>query len=102
MENFKGLVCPVCSSNYFAIKYEAGYIYSYAIDSNAPGLQNNDEFLPFLFDGREQKETKQYIECVTCGSKYPCYFNHWENDISIQVLQNAVSLENRLQEPAEL
>jgi len=96
MKSFKGLACPVCSNGNFAIKYEAGYIYTYVIDSNAPGLKNNEEFLPFMFDRRDQKETKQYIECCTCGSKYPCYFNYWENSISAQALQNAVSLENRL------
>lgn len=96
MENIKGLICPICGNSGFVIKYEAGYIYTYTIDSNAPGLKNNEEFLPFLFDRRDQKETKQYIECITCNSKYPCYFNHWDRNISIQALQNAISPESRL------
>ena len=99
MKYSSGVVCPVCKNNQLAIKYEAGYIYTYAIDSNAPGLKNNEEFLPFLFDRRDQKEATQYIECNGCGSKYPCCFNHWDNGISITALQNAVSLENRLQQP---
>lgn len=94
MEGMIGLVCPICRSCHFAIKYEAAFVYSYIIDSNAPGLNNNDEFLPFLFDRREQKQTQQYIECTICGSKYPCYFNHWDNNISIQTLQNAISIDN--------
>lgn len=96
MKNNSSLVCPMCKSNQLAIKYEAGYIYSYTIDSNAPGLKNNEEFLPFLFDRRDQKESKQYIECGSCGAKYPCCFNHWENGVTIQALQNAISPENRL------
>lgn len=90
------LICPICNNNHFMIKYEAGYIYSYLIDSNAPGLKNDEEFLPFLFDRREQKETRQYIECSSCGSKYPCYFNHWDKNISMQALQDAICPENRL------
>lgn len=88
------LVCPVCKNSNFLIKYEATYVYSYIIDSNAPGLRNTDEFLPFMFDNREQKDTKQYLECNTCGSIFNCYFNQLDKKISAQDLQSAISLKN--------
>jgi len=91
MSDTKLLVCPVCNSNNFLIKYEATYVYSYFIDSDAPGLRNTDEFLPFMFDNREQKETKQFLECNTCGSIYKCYFNHWDSKIDLKDLQAAIS-----------
>lgn len=90
------LKCPVCGSSQFMLRYEARYVYSYCIDSNAPGLKNDEEFLPFLFDGREQKEARQYIECDTCCSKYPCYFNQWDKSIGIRYLQDALRPENRI------
>jgi hypothetical protein len=85
------LVCPNCSNSNFLIKYEATYVYSYIIDSDAPGLRNKDEFLPFMFDNREQKDTKQFLECITCGSKFRCYFNQWDNKIGLKTLQDAIS-----------
>lgn len=91
------LKCPVCGHRDFLIKYEATYVYSYVVDSNAPGLRNDYEFLPFMFDNREQKETKQFIECHTCRTKFPCYFNHLDRNIGLDVLQNAISQENILQ-----
>jgi hypothetical protein len=72
------------------MKYEATYVYSYFIDSDAPGLSNTEEFLPYMFDNREQKETKQYLECNTCGSVYKCYFNIWDKKIDIKDLQAAI------------
>ena len=75
MSDIEILICPVCKNNNFLIKYEATYVYSYIIDSDAPGLRNTDEFLSFMFDNREQKDTKQYLECNNCGSIFNCYFN---------------------------
>lgn len=85
------LLCPVCNNSNFLIKYEATYVYSYIIDSDAPGLRNKNEFLPFMFDNREQKDTKQFVECITCGSKFRCYFNQWDNKIGFKALQEAIS-----------
>jgi hypothetical protein len=76
------------------IRYEATYVYSYFIDSDAPGLKNDREFLPFMFDNREQKDSKQYIECNSCMTKFPCFFNEWDNGIGFADLQKAVSLEH--------
>ena len=91
MSDTKLLVCPVCKGNSFLLKYEATYVYSYFIDSDAPGLKNTDEFLPFMFDNREQTETKQFLECNTCGSVYKCYFNQWDKKVGIKELQAAIS-----------
>jgi hypothetical protein len=91
MSDTKLLICPICKSNSFSLKYEATYVYSYIIDSDAPGLNNTEEFLPFMYDNREQKETKQFLECNTCGSIYKCYFNQWDKKIGIKDLQAAIS-----------
>ena len=78
MRDTKLLVCPVCKTNSFLLKHKATCVYSYLIDSDAPKLKNTDEFLPFMFDNREQIETKQFLECNTCGSNFMCYFNQWD------------------------
>ncbi len=63
--------CPICNCTNLTLRYEASYVYSYILDSNAPGLKNTDEFLSFLYDKREQKDTRTYIECNHCGTQYP-------------------------------
>lgn len=67
--------CPNCSGSRFLIKYEATYVYSYNVDSDAPGFKNTTEFLPFMFDKREQKDAKQYLECQVCGRQFPYYLD---------------------------
>ncbi len=86
------LVCPVCGSGRFLLKHEATYVYSYIVDSesNAPGLNNEVEFLPFLYDNREQKNTKQYLECGSCGASFPCYFDHWDSKVGLNALHEAI------------
>ena len=91
IDNPMQLVCPVCKSSSFLLKYEATYVYSYVIDSDAPGLNNNEYFFSFLYDDREQKESKQFLECDSCGSKFRCYFNHWDNKIGVKNLQDAIN-----------
>lgn len=66
--------CPICSSSELTLRYEASYIYSYVIDSDAPGLKNSEEFLSFLYDRREQKDTRTYVECNQCKTQYPYTF----------------------------
>lgn len=86
----KQLVCPVCNANKFIIRYQATYVYSYLIDSDAPGSHNTEEFLPFMYDNREQQDTKQFLECRECGTKYDCYFNQWDKGKSLSDLQKAI------------
>ncbi len=69
------LECPVCKSRKLSMKYEAKYVYTYVIDNDAPGLKNDTEFLPFLYDKREQTEASQYIQCSLCGATFPCYYS---------------------------
>lgn len=94
MSDTNSLVCPVCNSTNFLIKYEATYVYSYIIDSDAPGLRNSTEFLPFLFDNREQKDTKQFLECDKCGTRFVCYFDQMDKKVDIKELQSAISSKN--------
>jgi len=63
-------LCPVCRSSRLIMKYEAKYVYSYVIDDDEPGLKNETEFLPFLYDTREQVEAGQYIEYGSCRARY--------------------------------
>jgi hypothetical protein len=49
------------------------------------------EFLPFLYDDREQKNGRQYLECTRCGARYPCYFNQWDGKVSCKTLHEAIT-----------
>lgn len=89
MENDQ-LTCPACNSSKLSAKYEAKYIYSYVLDSGAPGLKNNEEFLPFLYDKREQTEARQYIQCDVCSAQYPCFFTEGNKGIYSSVLLKAM------------
>ncbi len=90
MENTNPLVCPQCHQSNFVVKYEASHVYSYIVDSDAPGRKNRDEFLSFLFDKRELTKSDQYVECQSCGAKFPCSFNVWNNETSRKELQSAI------------
>lgn len=72
------------------LKYQATYEYSYRIDANAPGANNSKELLPYMYDRREQMDSKQYIECKSCGTSYPCQFDKWTEGITAQMIQDAV------------
>ncbi|HVI39545.1 MAG TPA: hypothetical protein VM577_02705 [Anaerovoracaceae bacterium] len=91
MDNSKLLVCPICHNNRFIMKYEASHIYSYVFDSDAPGQKNKEEFLSFLYDNRELTNSDQYVECQSCGAKFPCNINVWGNDTSLRELQEAIN-----------
>ncbi len=91
MNDSQILICPICHNNHFILKYEASHVYSYIVDSDAPGRKNKDEFLSFLYDKRELKESDQYLECQSCGAKFPCGFNVWSNQTSLQELQTVVN-----------
>ncbi|HEY9058888.1 MAG TPA: hypothetical protein VIO64_00060 [Pseudobacteroides sp.] len=88
------IACPSCNSNNLTAKYEAKYVYSYIIDSNAPGLKNDQELLPFLYDNREQVESTQYIKCENCGRQFPCFFSAKSNGIDLNDLQKVLSYDH--------
>ncbi|NLL72606.1 MAG: hypothetical protein GX237_03670 [Clostridiales bacterium] len=69
MEN-KKYICPVCKANKLLLKHEASYVYSYVLDSDAPGFKNKEIFSPYLYDRRDQTESFEYIECSKCKSKF--------------------------------
>ena len=83
--------CPVCGSSSLMMKYEASYVYSYAIDSDAPGTKNVNEFLPYLYDEREQKDMRQYIECSKCGTQFPCYFHEWNPNMDASAIAEVLN-----------
>lgn len=89
------LLCPRCHHSRFVVKYEASHVYSYAIDSDAPGRRNADEFLSFLYDKRELTKSDQYVECQSCGAKYPCSFSVWNDATSLEELQAAINNYNK-------
>lgn len=86
----KKFYCPACGGQKLLAKYEAKYIYSYIIDENSPGTLNTEEFYPFLYDNREQIESKQYVECTLCGTQYPCTFTTDNKGIDSKVLAQAI------------
>ena len=91
MHNSNILDCPLCHNNYFVIKYESTFVYSYVIDQDAPGIKNTNEFLSFMYDNRDKKESKQYIECQSCGSKFLCSFNQWNSSVGLEELQSIIN-----------
>ncbi len=78
--------CPKCSGKDFTAKYESTYVYSYTIDMNDDEADN----LPFLFDNRQKKDSKQYIECNGCKAQYPCEFTMGSEHMDFTILQKAV------------
>jgi len=78
------------------LKYEASYVYSYEIDSNAPGSLNINEFLPYMYDKREQKDTKQYVECNQCGTQIPCYFHERNKSFNSKSIERVLNQKNEL------
>lgn len=63
--------CPVCKSKDLYLKHEASYVYSYVLDSDAPGIKNAEMFSPFLYDRRDQTSSLEYIECEYCKTRFP-------------------------------
>lgn len=91
MPELKVLICPICKKNNLVVKYEASHVYSYVVDDDAPGLKNTDEFLSFKYDDRKLVDSRQYVECQSCGSKFPCDFNIWNGKASLEELQRIIN-----------
>lgn len=69
-------ICPICNGSDLELKHEASYVYSYLLDSDAPGSKNSDIFLSYLYDRREQTKSKEYIQCNQCGTRFsPTFLN---------------------------
>ncbi|MDF2538607.1 MAG: hypothetical protein K0S76_1628 [Herbinix sp.] len=72
--NTTNYICPICNGDHLVLRHEASYVYSYMVDSDAPGKENTETFLSYLYDKREQKDSREYIECTKCGAQYPYSF----------------------------
>ncbi|GCD12350.1 hypothetical protein [Clostridium tagluense] len=91
----ESLKCPKCNNKNFEIKHEATFLYTYKIDTvNETIAEEGSENLPFLFDNREQTCFKEYIECSTCGSKYPCSFDKDNQTIDLTIMKKAIRADN--------
>lgn len=95
----KVLACPKCQEKSFIARYESTYVYSYKIDTskNNDKVKNNGT-LPFEFDNREQKNSKQYIECESCGAQFPCSFKLEDEEIDFTIIRKAIRADH-LKEP---
>ena len=83
--------CPHCLGTNFTAKYESTYVYSYKID--CPGSDESNtahDPVPFLFDDRKQKDSRQYIECTHCKAKYPCEFTLDSENVDFTILKKAI------------
>jgi len=91
----ESLQCPKCNSKNFEIKHEATFLYTYKIDIiNSNIDEEGVENLPFLFDNRQQTCFKEYIECSTCGVKYPCSIDKNNQTIDLTIMQKAIRADN--------
>jgi hypothetical protein len=88
MDLHQKIKCPHCQGTHFTAKYESTYVYSYKIDS--PESNTADTPAPYLFDNREQKGNRQYIECDHCKAKYPCEFTMDSEHVDFTILQKAI------------
>ncbi|MDF2821797.1 MAG: hypothetical protein K0R15_2238 [Clostridiales bacterium] len=82
MQTEKILKCPNCSGNNFTAKYESAYVYSYKIDTTKICCENTNSYAaPFLFDDRQPKYSKQYIECDDCKAQFSAEFTLGSNEV---------------------
>lgn len=91
MELSKNLCCPKCNSKEFEIKRKVTYIYTYKINNSIKddNLDKAEE-LPFLFDNREKEESKEYLLCKDCRSKFPINLEEGNAKINFTILQKAI------------
>ena len=80
----KNYICPVCKSKDLYLKHEVSYVYSYLMDSDAPGIKNTEVFSPFLYDRRNQTSSLEYVECNNCKTRF-------QSDILYKILDASAS-----------
>ncbi|MCT8975452.1 hypothetical protein N4T77_02460 [Clostridium sp. CX1] len=91
MNSSKSLSCPNCNGNYFKMKRQATYVYTYNINTELTEQWSEEgEALPFLFDNREQTDSKEFLECAQCGETFPCQLLTDKEKISVTILQKAI------------
>lgn len=80
--------CPACGARDLRLRYEVAYVYSYILDSDAPGRANGKFFHPYVYDERTQKMADQYVECMVCHEKFPCYLQ--KPELTLRQLQESL------------
>jgi len=94
MDLNKHLVCPECKGVYFEMKREATFLYSYKINTPLTGeWSKKDDKLPFLFDSRELIDSREYLECKSCGTKYAHSIEKGSPKIHLTILQKAARVD---------
>ncbi|NLK22343.1 MAG: hypothetical protein GX308_09795 [Epulopiscium sp.] len=91
------LTCLKCKSNQFVINREATYVYSYKLDNNDENLESTEAELneyPYLFYNREILDSKDYIQCQSCGAHYPFTFGKDPKESKMTILQRAIRSDN--------
>lgn len=83
------LSCKKCNSNNFLLRKESTFIYSYKVNVTEIGLDDED-YLPFIFDNREEKERREFLECQDCKTTYPVRIEEKNNKIRLTILQKAI------------
>lgn len=87
----ESLKCPKCKGNKFEIKREATYLYTYKLDTPATQEHSKSESaLPFLFDNREKIDSKEYLECAECKTRFPCDLDELSGKIHFTILRKAI------------
>lgn len=87
------LTCPQCQNNQFIIHHEATYVYSYKLENDTVSQETMEEKLneyPYLFYNREILNSKDYIQCTTCGAQYPFDFGKDPKESRMTILRQAI------------
>lgn len=91
MEIDKYLMCPECKGMHFEMRREATFLYTYKLDTPlTKSYSEEEEKLPFLFDYRELLNSKEYLECMSCGAKYSHDLEKGNPKIHLTILQKAI------------
>lgn len=90
------ITCPKCNGNYFELKREATYVYTYKINSpDTKTWSEEKEALPFLFDNREQVDEHDYLVCTKCGEHFACSLEDNKDKINLTILRKAVRADHQ-------
>ena len=68
---------------------QIGNFYKFS-SKDAVSVAHETKELPFLFDNREKTESKEFIECDYCGTRYPVSLDECSKNINLTILQKAI------------
>ncbi|SCG84270.1 hypothetical protein DW1_2710 [Proteiniborus sp. DW1] len=96
MDTDKYLVCPECKGVNFEMRREATFLYNYKLDTPlTKNWSEKEKELPFLFDYRELLNSKEYLECINCKTRYSHDFKEGSPKIRLTILQKAIRTDNQ-------